>query len=172
MPLTKHPWLYKAVDLAINAFGARHNVTARQHIAPEIGLTGENGSIQLGAKLNYTTYNPATPKSLSSDELIVIMDTIGNDCKIILDAIAKEYNGVFTFNVDQNITTGESLKDELLMISSVSGALASKFLEHKSDDGVIDEMEAAELERIAYEARSHLRIFEEMIKKHKVSVEE
>lgn len=172
MPLTKHPWLYKAVDLAISAFGSRHNITARQHIAPLIGLPGENGSIQLGAKLNYTTYNPATPKSLSSDELIVIMDTIGNERKIILDAFAKEYGGVFTFSVDPSGTTSESLKDKLLMIASISGALTSKFLEHKNDDGVIDEMEAAELERIAYEARSHLIVFEEMIKKHKVSIEE
>lgn len=172
MPLQKHPWLYKAVDIAINTFGTKHNITARQHIAPEIGLTGENGSIQLGAKLNYTTYNPITPKSLSSDELIVIMDTIGPESKIILDAFAKEYGGVFTFNIDPNATTSESLKDKLLMISSISGALASKFLEHKNDDGVIDEMEAAELERIAYEARSHLRVFEEMIKKHKVSIQE
>lgn len=172
MSINKHPWLYKAIDSAINAFGRRNNITARQHIAPLIGLTGDNGSIQLGAKLNYTTYNPATPKSLTSDEFIIIMDTIGSDRKIVLDAIAKEYGGVFTFNVDQNSISSESLKDKLLMISSISGALSSKFLEHQNDDGVIDEAEANDLERIAYEARQHLIAFEEMIEKYKARVEE
>lgn len=171
MALNKHSWLYKAVDAAINAFGKHNNVTGRQHIAPLIGLSGENGSIQLGAKLNYTTYNPLTPKSLSSDELIIIMDTIGNDRKIILDAFAKEYGYVFVENADPESASSESIKDKLLMISSISGALSSKFLEHKNDDGVIDESEANDLERIAYEARSHLVAFQEMIEKYKARTE-
>lgn len=171
MPLNKHPWLYKAIDSAINAFGRRNNITARQHIAPLIGLTGDNGSIQLGAKLNYTTYNPATPKSLTSDELIVIMDTIGSDRKIILDAFAKEYGGIFTSSPESANTT-ESLKDELLTIASFAGSLSAKFLEHINDDGIIDDQEAEELERIAYETRQHLRAFEEMVDKSKTRRED
>lgn len=166
MPIPKTPWLYKAIDKAINAFGSRHNITARQHIAPLIGLTGDNGSIQLGAKLNYTTYNPATPKSLTSDEFIIIMDTIGSDRKIVLDAIAKEYGGVFSLNVDAK-TNSESLKDELLTIASFAGSLSAKFLEYKNNDGVIDQNESDDLERIAYETRQHLIAFEEMVKQYK-----
>lgn len=166
MPIAKTPWIYKAIDKAINAFGSRHNITARQHLAPLLGYTGDNGSIQLGTALNYITYNAVTPKPLSVDQLDILLEELGDDRKIILDAIAKRCDGVFNFNVEPK-TSSESLKDELLTIAGFAGSLSSKFLEYKLNDGIIDEDEASELERVAYETRQHLIAFEEMVKKHK-----
>lgn len=167
MPISKTPWFYKAIDKAINAFGQRHNITARQHFAPTLGYSGDNASIQLGTALNYTTYNTATPKPFSIDQLAILLEELGPDKKIILDAIAKSCDGVFNFNDDCNKTNSESLKDELLTIAAFAGSLSSKFLEYKLNDGVIDEYESNELECIAYETRQHLIAFEEMVKKHK-----
>lgn len=170
MPLPKHPWLYKAVSKAIASFGKRHHVTERQHFAPMIGLTGSNGDIQFSTILNYTTYNPAAPKPLSSDQLVVLLDELGDDRKIILDAIAKQYDGVFVFSADAEDTAPESIKDELLLISSFAGNLSAKFLEHHNDDGMIDDAEADELMHIAYKARQRIKTFEEMVEKSKLRV--
>ncbi len=172
MPLLKTPWFYKAIDKAINAFGSRHNITARQHFAPMLGYSGNNGTIQVGTALNYTTYNDAAPKPFSIDQLAILLEELGPDKKIILDAIAKSCDGVFNFNEDCNKTNSESLKDELLTIAGFAGSLSSKFLEYKLNDGIIDEFEADDLERIAYETRTHLIAFEDMVKKHKKEQEE
>lgn len=171
MPIAKTPWIYKTIDKAINTFGKRHSITARQHFAPMLGYDGNNGSIQLGTVLNYITYNPHNPKPLSVDQLDILLEELGDDRKIILDAIAKRCDGVFNFNVEPR-TSSESLKDELLTIAGFAGSLSSKFLEHKNDDGIIDDQEAEELERIAYETRQHLRAFEEMVAKSKNRKEE
>lgn len=171
MPLPKTPWIYKAIDKAINAFGHRHNITARQHFAHLLGYSGDNASIQLGTALNYTTYNSTTPKPLSIDQLAILLDELGPDGKIILDAIAKECGGLFNFSAPA-IVQNESIKDELLTIASFAGNLSAKFLEFKNNDGMIDEDEADELERVAYETRQHLRAFEEMVQNHKKECEE
>lgn len=171
MPISKNPWFYKAIDKAITAFGNRHNITSRRHFAPILGYSGQNGDIQLGTALNYTTYNPATPKPLSIDQLAVLLDELGPDKKFILDAIAKECGGVFNFSAPAKVEN-ESIKDELLTIASFAGSLSAKFLEFKNNDGLIDENEANELEHVAYETRQHLRAFEEMVKNHKKECEE
>lgn len=169
--LSKTPWIYKAIDKAINAFGYSHNITARQHFAPMLGYSGNNASIQLGTALNYTTYNSTTPKPLSIDQLAILLDELGPDGKIILDAIAKECGGVFNFSAPAS-GESESIKDSLLNIAAFAGSLSAKFLEFKNNDGMIDEDEADELERVAYETRQHLRAFEEMVQKHKKEREE
>jgi len=166
MALPKHPFIYKAVDDAINAFGERHNITARQHFAPLLGYRGENSSIMLGSTLNYSTYNPATPKALNIDQMMVLFRELGEDKKIILDAIAKECDGVFSTNTEV-IADHDSVRDELLQIAGLAGTLSNKFLEYKHNDGVIDDLEAGELEHIAFETRKQLLAFEEMIQRIK-----
>lgn len=171
MPISKTPWFYKAIDKSINAFGNRHNISSRRHFAPMLGYSGQNGDIQLGTALNYTTYIPSAPKALSIDQLAILLDELGPDKKFILDAIAKECGGVFNFSAPAEVEN-ESLKDELLTIASFAGSLAAKFLEFKNNDGLIDEDEAHELEHVAYETRQHLRAFENMVKKYKNKCEE
>jgi len=172
MPINKNPRFYKAIDSAINAFGERHHITARQHFAPMLGYSGDNGSIQLGTALNCTTYNPINPKPLSIDQLAVLLEELGSEKKIILDAIAKMCGGVFNFNAETTPNQSETVKDELLMIAAYAGNLSAKFLEYKNNDGCIDENEATELEHIAYETRQHLRAFEEMIELQKSKMED
>lgn len=171
MPISKTPWFYKAIDKAINAFRNRHNISSRRHLAPMLGYSGQNGDIQLGTALNYTTYIPSTPKPLSIDQLAILLDELGDDKKLILDAIAKECDGVFNFSAPAKVEN-ESIKDELLTIASFAGSLSAKFLEFKNNDGMIDRDEADELERVAYETRQHLRAFEQMVKNHKKEYEE
>lgn len=172
MALPKTPWLYRAVDNAINKFSDRHYLNGRKHFAHKLGYDGVNGDIQIGTMLNTSTYNPANPKAMSVDQLAILLEELGPDKKIILDAIAKSCDGVFNFNEYCNKTNSESIKDELLTIAGFAGSLSSKFLEYKLNDGIIDEFEADDLERIAYETRKHLITFEEMVKKHKKEQEE
>lgn len=171
MPLPKTPWLYRAVDNAINKFSDRHYLNGRKHFAHKLGYDGINGDIQIGSMLNTSTYNPSTPKAMSVDQLAILLDELGPDKKFILDAIAKECGGVFNFSAPAKVEN-ESIKDELLTIASFAGSLSAKFLEFKNNDGLIDENEADELERVAYETRQHLRAFEEMVKNHKKDCEE
>lgn len=162
MSLSKNPIIYKALVEAIDSYGEKHHVTARQHLAPLLGYCGKNGSVQLGTALNSTTYNPATPKPISVDQLMVLLYELGSDSKIILDVLAKEVGGVFHF--DASMKEGcESVKDELLYIGALSGELSSKFLEYKNNDGVIDKVEAKALKKIAYEARAQFHAFEQQI---------
>lgn len=162
--LSKTPWIYKAIDKAINAFGTRHNITARQHLAPMLGFSGQFPDVQLGTALNYSTYNPIAPKPLSIDQLAMLLDELGPDSHIILNAIAKQCDGVFIPNDACMKTDSESIKDELLTIAGFAGSLSSKFLEYKNNDGVIDNTEADDLERIAIQARQHIIAFEDMVK--------
>jgi hypothetical protein len=166
MALPKHPFIYKAIDDAINAFGERHNITARQHLAPLLGFRGDNSSIMLGSALNYSTYNAAAPKPISIDHLAVLLRELGEDKRIILDAIAKECGGVFTTDAE-TAANHDNVRDELIQISGLAGALSNKFLEYKHNDGVIDDLEASELEKIAFETRKQLKTFEELIQKVK-----
>ncbi len=171
MPLPKTPWLYRAVDNAINKFSDRHYLNGRKHFAHKLGYDGANGDIQIGSMLNTSTYNPSTPKAMSVDQLAILLDELGPDKKFILDAIAKECDGIFNFSAPASVEN-ESIKDELLNIAAFAGSLSSKFLEYKNNDGVIDEDEANELERVAYETRQHLKAFENMVKKHRKECEE
>lgn len=162
MALPKTPHIYKAIARAIDAFGEAHGVTGRQHFAPLLGFRGENASVQLSSHLNYTTHNPTTPKPLSVDHVARLLDEMGPHASIIMDALAKSAGGVFVLEADAAVGR-ESVRDELLEIAALTGDLSNCFLQFKQNDGVIDEEEAAELKRVAYEARAALKAFERMI---------
>ncbi len=92
MALLKTPLFYKLIDKAISSFGERHHITARQHFAQLLGYRGDNAAIMLSTALNYTTYNPASPKPLNIDHLYVLLNELGEDRNIILDGILKEFD--------------------------------------------------------------------------------
>lgn len=162
MALAKNPLIYNAISEAIERYGEKHHITARQHLAPLLGYGGVNGSIQLGTALNCTTYNPATPKPISVDQLMVLIKELGRESRGIVDLLCREAGGVFSFSAECSRGC-ESIKDELLTISALQGELASKFLEFKLNDGVIDAYEAKRLKAIAYETRSKLLEFEQQV---------
>jgi len=162
MALPKTPYIYRAAAKAIRQFELDHNVTGRKHFAPLLGFRGENASVQLSSALNYTTYNPATPKPLTVDHLDVLLHELGRHKTVILDAIAREHGG--TFHLAPTAGAAKSdVRDELLEIAGLAGDLSGKFVEFKENDGVIDAEEAEELARIAYATRKALRAFEHMI---------
>lgn len=92
MALPKTPLFYKLMAEAIQAFGERNNLTARQHFAPLLGFKGVNSAISLSTSLNYTTYNPVTPKPISVDQLYILLTELHEDRNIIIDGLLKEFD--------------------------------------------------------------------------------
>ena len=89
--MTKPTFIYKAISEAIDAFGARHQLT-RGHIADAMGLHGKNAAIQLSNILNYKTYNPKTPKPMKLRQLAIILDEIDQeDVAHILNGMGEPY---------------------------------------------------------------------------------
>lgn len=162
MALSKHPFIYKAVSRAIDAYGQANGITGRQHFAPLLGYQGENASTQLISILNYTSYNPATPKPLSIDHVCVLLDELGPHNRIIMDALARAAGGVFVTEA-QAAASYDDVRDELLKISGMAGNLAQKFLEYKNNDGVIDDCEGNELTNISYQIRAELNALDRVI---------
>lgn len=113
MALQKTPFFYKLINKAMDSFGEKHHLTARQYFAPLLGFNGDNASIMLASSLNYTTYNPALPKPLSVDQLKVLLDELGEDRNIIIDGILREYELIAVPRVDahSNITNINVLTD-------------------------------------------------------------
>ncbi|WP_345969624.1 phage regulatory CII family protein [Sulfurimonas sp. HSL1-6] len=171
MALPKHPFIYKSVIAAMQLFGKRHSVSERQHFAPLLGYNGPNDHIQLSSALNYTTYNPYKPKPLSIDQLVVLIEELGPDARPIMDALAKKAGGVFVTEA-QAAASHDDVRDELLQIAALAGDLSQQFLTSLHNDGVIDDLEAEELARIAYEARRQIKAFENMIEQAKQPHEE
>jgi len=139
MALSKHPFIYKAINEAINKFGEANGLTARQHFAPLLGFTGPNGHIQIGTHLNYITYNHAAPHPLSVDHLAVLLDELGEHRSIIIDALLKEHNMVAVKNEDVKVSHHEVhvLVDNLSMEEGDVFRVAKEALR----DGKIDSTE-------------------------------
>jgi len=163
MALAKNPFFYKNIHDTIEAYGNRHSITARQHFAPMLGYTGKNGDIQLASALNYSTYNPATPKPITVDQLLVVLDECDEERDIILDNMCKRYGGQYVRGSQCNSSSEDHLKDDLLKISALAGNLSNMFLEYKHNDGVIDDKEAEDLEKIAHAARRGIKEFEDHV---------
>lgn len=162
MALPKHPFLYKAIIKAIDDFGEANGVTGRQHFAPLLGFNGDNASVQLSGHLNYTSYVPRNPKHLNVDHLCILLDELGPQAKIIMDALSREAGGVFVTEA-QAAASYDDVRDELLRISGLAGNLAQKFLEYKNNDGVIDGREGDDLTNISYQIRAELNALERLI---------
>jgi len=92
MALPKHPFFYKLIAKAIDAFSENHNITGRSHFAYLLGFRGENAHVQLSSHLNYTSYVPSHPKPLTVDHLLVLLDELGEDRSIIIDGLLKQYD--------------------------------------------------------------------------------
>jgi len=159
MALAKDPFFYKVTHQAIEAFGERHNITARQHFAPLLGYKGPNADVQLGTMLNYNTYNPLTPKPLSVDQLLVVMDECEEERQIIIDAICKRYGGQFVADAKIKEEKPKCIKDDLMKLSFLTGNLSNKFLEYMQDD-VLNSKESNDLEKLGHEIRQEMKSIE------------
>ena len=62
--------IYKALTEAIEAWGRRHNIDPRAHLASVLGYGGETPSILLSNKLNYTSGTSAKFVKLSERDII------------------------------------------------------------------------------------------------------
>ena len=151
MALTKHPYIYKAIKEAMDSFGERHHITARQHFAPILGFTGPNGHIQVGSYLNYTSYNPAAPHPFSVDHLAVLLDELGDDRQIILDAIAREFNMVV---IPKQKAKADVADINLLVdVANMENSDVFRVVKNSMSDGIIDEDERAAILKEIEEAQ-------------------
>jgi len=159
MALAKNPFFYKNIHQAIEAYGERHHITGRQHFAPLLGFTGVNGDIQLATALNYTTYNPSTPKPLTVDQLLVVMDESGEEVYPMLDALCRRYDSSCVKDSCTVKSDEDTVKDKLLKINSLAGHLAMKFAEFM-EDGEIDLEEGDQLDAISLMIREEVVTFQ------------
>ncbi len=151
MALTKHPYIYKAIKKAMESFGERHHITARQHFAPLLGFTGPNGHIQVGSYLNYTSYNPVAPHPFSVDHLAVLLDELGDDRKIILDAIAREFDMVVIPKqkakadvADINLLVDVANMENSDVFRVVKESIADKVITQEEQEAILKEIEEAQ----------------------------
>ncbi|PHR57268.1 MAG: hypothetical protein COA44_06100 [Arcobacter sp.] len=163
MALAKDPFFYKITHQAIEAFGERHNITARQYFAQLLGYKGPNSNIQIGTMLNYNTYNPLTPRPMSVDQLLVVMDECEDDRQIIIDAICKRFGGQFVKDKTVTKAADKCIKDDLMKLSFMTGNLSNLFLQYMKD-GVLDVEEGQDLESKGHEIRQEMKNIENYFK--------
>ena len=159
MALAKNQFFYKNIHDTIEAYGEKHHITGRQHFAPLLGFTGVNGYVQLGTALNYTTYNPAAPKPLTVDQLLVVMDESGDEVYPMLDALCRRYKSSCVKDSQVTKSDEDTVKDKLLKINSLAGHLAMKFTEFM-EDGKIDIKEVDQLDAISLMIREEVVVFQ------------
>jgi len=144
MALPKTPTFYKLIEKAISSFGERYHLTSRQHFAPLLGYRGDNAAIQLSTALNYTTYNTASPKPISVDQLYILLHELGEDRNIILDGLAKEFNLTLIKNEEVKPTCKDiNISVDILCMESADVFKAVKL---SLADGVVDADEKAEIQ--------------------------
>lgn len=90
--IEKPAHIYKAIAESLKAFGDRHYINARSHMAEALGLRGKNAAIQLSNILNYKTYNPACPKALKIGQLAIILEELDQkDVAHIMNSICEPH---------------------------------------------------------------------------------
>ena len=139
MALPKDPFLYKLIIKAIDSFSDRHHVTGRSYFAPLLGYRGENASIMLSTALNYTTYNPATPKPLSIDQFKVLLDELGEDRNIIIDGLLREYDLIAVHKKDAQENTSDL--NQLADSANMENADVFRAVKESMSDGKITQEE-------------------------------
>ena len=151
MALPKTPLFYKLIDKAISSFGERHHLTARQHFAQLLGYRGDNAAIMLSTALNYTTYNPASPKPLNIDHLYVLLNELGEDRNIILDGLAAEFDMVL---VPKTISPAKFSDINLLVdMANIENSDVFRVVKEAMSDGVISKNEKASILKEIEEAQ-------------------
>ena len=174
MALQKDVEFYKLVDFCFDSYEKYHeeyNINARQYFAPFMGYNGVNGSVQVGTVLNTESYPPANPKPFNIDQLLNLLKEMEQFADPLVDEICKRHGGTFTRDTNVEGSSDNSVKDQLLQVTSVSGQLTSKFLEYMSD-GNLDTNEADDLEKIAFIARQQLKVFEDYMREVKQKEEQ
>ena len=141
MALPKTPLFYKLIAQAIDAFGERHHVTARSYFAPLLGYRGNNAAIMLSTALNYTTYNPASPKPLNIDHLYVLLNELGEDRNIIIDGLLKEFGLVAVKRKDEHADVADI--NLLVDLANIENSDVFRVVKNSMSDGIIDENERA-----------------------------
>ena len=151
MALPKTPLMYKLIAEAIDSFSERHNVTGRSYFAPLLSYKGQNAAIMLSTALNYTTYNPASPKPLTIDHLYVLLHELGEDRNIILDGILKEFDMVAvkrkqtqTTSADVNLLVDVANMENADVFRVTKEALQDKKITLNEVHNILKEIEEAQ----------------------------
>jgi hypothetical protein len=99
---------------------------------------------------------PFESKYFRIEELFLILDVLENDeQKLILDYIANKYDFILSHAAAAN-TNITNLDNSLFNINSLVGKLNQKYLEYKTSDDKLDELEIENLLSNSYHVRQAL----------------
>lgn len=166
--MTKPNYIYKAISEAIDAFGDRHYINARSHLAQSIGLKGKNAGIQLSNILNYKSYNPKDPKPMKLRQLAVILDEMDQeDVAHILNGMGDPY-GLMVVEKHMDVADHHCFHialDEVMLESDDvfkvgKEALRDETLNRNELTAIIKEIEEAECANAKLKAMARQRLGE------------
>lgn len=109
-------------------------------------------------------FNAYENKFFRIEELFIILDVFElEQQKLILDYIADKYNFVLTTKAESS-KNDFNLDKSLLNINALTGALNLKYIEYKTNDNILDEIEIENLLSESYHARQALVNYENKLR--------
>lgn len=109
-------------------------------------------------------FNAYENKFFRIEELFIILDVFElEQQKLILDYIADKYNFVLTTKAEST-KQDFNLDKSLLNINALTGALNLKYIEYKTNDNILDEIEIENLLSESYHARQALVNYENKLR--------
>lgn len=149
--ILKNQDFISTLKFALNEFGNEYNVTANTHFANKLHFSTPSQFIN--------TLLPYENKYLRVDELLIILDNLGQHSKHILDFLCNRYGYVCSNKASTLELSNDSIKDLLLQVGANNGLLFSNYLESIQDEE-LDKSEIKKLKSKAYNLRALLNQFE------------
>jgi len=155
--IIKNTFLLDKIKEAIRSFSNRKNVTGYPYFAEKLGFSERRGQDIL-SKL----FSDKTEKYLKVDELIIILDNLEEDRKIILQSLLQRYDYSLVDKY-RNLSNLTDFKDVLLKITAKNGDLINSFYDAISDNKLTPK-EKKELQEKIKETYSFLGILDKALK--------
>jgi len=154
-PLQKDQNFLKSFNFALHQYQLEFNVTANQHLANALGFKSPSQFINL--------LQPYNEKYIKVDELFLCMDNLGKHTKPILDFICNKYDYVCTPKAVIDNCTLDDVRDSMINIGAINGAVFSSFLDGTSDNNY-DSNEIQKTLDLIYKEREQLVCLENKLK--------
>jgi hypothetical protein len=135
--MTKQHALYRSISRAIDAYGDRHHITAREYFAPLLGYRGPTAAVQFSSALNPNSDNP-----LSIDRYDAILREIDERGRAeLLSTLAKQHGYRLCPGSEPMEPSERDIVSMILGLDQSHGRLAKEIRE-AIEDGEIDSTEA------------------------------
>lgn len=124
--IPKHDFLYEAIKEGIRSFKTRTGFNPIPHIADALDIRG-NAQPQL-----HRLFDLFSDRYLRADELLLIIQTLGEDASVILEAIALEY-GYTLSKKELDSVENAPFENRLLSLNTFLGKLSEEYLASITD---------------------------------------